>query len=298
MAAMGNVAWAQVGQADHQFQVPEFSGVFHGRELTRKDRRIASGLFPIDKLIQGGILRGRISEIISEPGTGKTSLAAAFAANITTHEAAAWIETSDNFDPGSIAAAGVDLTRLLWVSCRQSLVTSRSAGDKASASSATPSITAGGKTERIRYRDRCCLKAAEWILAAGGFGLVIIDFGTMAFPLPQSTAFRLTRAAERSGAAVLVLARHRMCGTFAALSFTLRRQRTRFSQQHPNGPTLFDGLILEAFVARNKLGGSGQIAHWKAVTEMPDEPAQISKTLYSRSEPGIRTSTPAFLAQE
>src|SRR5689334_514079 len=118
MAAMREFAWtgvipARVARADHRFsQIPEFSGVVRGRELTRKDRRIASGLDPIDKLIQGGIPRGRISEIICEPGAGKTSLGAAFAATITRREAAAWIEASDNFDPRSIAAAGVELTRL------------------------------------------------------------------------------------------------------------------------------------------------------------------------------------------
>jgi hypothetical protein len=286
MAAMGKFAWtgvnpARVARADHQFsQIPEFSGVVRGRELTRKDRRIASGLYPVDELIQGGILRGRISEIISEPGAGKTSLAAAFAAKITRQEAAAWIEASDNFDPGSIAAAGVELTRLLWVSCRESLIAgSSSASGTTGVSSAEAGVPSemfpGGRAAPAKRRDHCCLKAAEWILAAGGFGLVIVDFGATAFQLPPSTALRLARAAERSGAAVLVLAPHRMCGTFAALSFTLRRQCPSFSQQHPGGPRLFDGLTLEAFVARNKMGGSDQTAHWKAVTEMPDESARI-----------------------
>jgi hypothetical protein len=45
-------------------ELPEFSGVFRGRELTRKDRRIASGVTPIDNLIGGGIVRGRVSKIL------------------------------------------------------------------------------------------------------------------------------------------------------------------------------------------------------------------------------------------
>src|ERR1700730_3113435 len=56
----------------------EIAGVFRGRELTRKERRLTCGIAPVDRLIGGGIVRGRISEIIGNPGAGKTSLAAAF----------------------------------------------------------------------------------------------------------------------------------------------------------------------------------------------------------------------------
>jgi len=214
----------------------EFTSIFHGRELTRKNHRIPSGLRHIDDLIEGGIIKGRISEIIAQPGAGKTSLAAAFATNVTRREAVAWIDAADDFDPASIAAAGVELTRLLWVSC---------CGANKAAS----------------------LKAAEWILAAGGFGLVILDFGASSPQLSQSAALRLARAAERSEASVLVLASHRLCGTFAALSLTLRCKRVGFSNIWPGTPTLFDGQLLEACVTRNKLGRSGRTVKWRSVVE-------------------------------
>src|SRR5438128_3599438 len=103
----------------------EFAGVFRGRELTLKNRRIASGIPSIDKLIGGGIIRGRISEILGNTGTGKTSLAMRFAAQVTHHEAAAWIETGDNLDPASMIAAGIEPARMLWVSCRASELSRR-----------------------------------------------------------------------------------------------------------------------------------------------------------------------------
>src|SRR5208283_4542575 len=84
----------------------EFSGVFRGHELTRKDRRLSSGLAPLDALIDGGIPRGRISEITGRAGSGKTSLAASFAA-------------LGAFDPESMSAAGVELHRMLWASTRR-----------------------------------------------------------------------------------------------------------------------------------------------------------------------------------
>ena len=270
MAVAGKVAWADqlfhsspisaiaspVLHADKVKELLELTNLLHGRELTRKDRRIPSGLRPVDDLIGGGIVRGRISEIIAEPGAGKTSLAAAFAANVTRCEAAAWIDTADDFDPASIAAAGVELTRLLWVSSKGGV--------------GMPPPLAGTYSSRAaRSAVVISLKAAEWLLAVGGFGLVILDFGAGSPQLPQSAALRLARAAERSGAGVLVLAPRRMCGTFAALSLTLRHEQSCFSRLWSDAPVLFDGLRLAACVTRNKLGGSGRTAKWQSVTEDP-----------------------------
>lgn len=227
----------------------EFSGVFRGHELTRKDRRLISGLAPLDTLLEGGIPRGRISEIIGAPGSGKTSLAAAFAASSTScGEVAAWLDASGAFDPDSMAAAGVELKRLLWASFKN-----------------TPSSRLPG-TMPSRHSS-AILKAAEMILAAGGFGLVIIDFGDDARPLPQSPALRLARAAERSGAAVIALATYRMCGTFAALSLAAGRAGIRFSRLTPASPATFEGLSIEATVARNKMGAMGRRARLDALVD-------------------------------
>jgi len=240
-------------------QILEFANVFRGREITRKHDRIPCGVAQLDNLIDGGIVRGRINEIIAERGAGKTSLAAAFAANVTRREAAAWIDTSDNFDPASIAAAGVNLTRLLWVSSKgakkaQAGMSAPLAGEPSVRVSRFPVVTAS-------------LKAAEWILGSGGFGLVILDLGDNTSQLSQSAALRLARAAERSGSGVLIIAASRICGTFAVLSLTLRRERACFSHLWLDAPALFDGLLFEACLTRNKLGSSGQVARWAAVSE-------------------------------
>jgi hypothetical protein len=249
----------------------EFAGIFRGRELTRKDRRLPSGLPLVDNLLDGGIVRGRVSEIIGDPSSGKTTLAASFASFSTMRgEVAAWIDSADSFDPESMAAAGVDLTRLLWVSSHR-----RAPRASAPHYDETGICKTGATPVNI-------LKAAEWILAAGGFGLVVIDFTAhiadslarlasspsvsgWTRALPESAALRLARAAERSGAAVLVLAAQRMCGTFAALSLVMNRNRTCFSRSTAGAPVLFDGLVIKAMVTRNKLGGSGGAAIWKAL---------------------------------
>ena len=77
------------------------------------------------------------------------------------------------------------------------------------------------------------VKAAELVLEAGGFGLVVIDFGEAPRALTHASALRIARAAERSGAAMIALAPWRMCGTFAALSLATTRAGASFSRLAP-----------------------------------------------------------------
>jgi len=227
----------------------EFSGVFRGHELTRKDRRLSSGLAPLDALIDGGIPRGRISEITGRAGSGKTSIAASFA-SFATHrgEVAAWLDASGSFDPESMAAAGVDLRRMLWASMKRG-----SARDLRS-------------PQGLGVRS-AIVKAAELVLEAGGFGLVVVDFGEAVRSLTYASSLRIARAAERSGAAVIAIAPWRMCGTFAALSIAASRAETSFSRLAPGSPVMFDGLAVDAMVARNKMGGTGRHVRVRALVD-------------------------------
>jgi hypothetical protein len=266
----------------------DITGVFRGRELTRKDRRLSCRIAPVDRLLGGGIVRGRVSEIIGPSGAGLTSIAAAFAASLTARgEVAAWIDVTGSFDPASIQAAGVDLARMLWVALP---------ADRDRPSPFDP--------ERPRRAPRSAttlaLKAAEWILAAGGFGLIVLDYTAMpnsnrrTIPFSQSAALRLAHHTERSGAAMLVLASQRMCGTFAALSLTLTRHRACFSRADTDSPTLFDGLTVEARVARNKLGGSGATAVWSALADPPLMPSQVTAPPQSSPLSSVTRTAPAL----
>ncbi len=281
-------------------QLPEFSGVFRGRELTRKDRKLGSGIAPLDALIGGGIPRGRISEITGRPGSGRTTLAAAFAAQATCRgETAAWIDAAGALDPESLAEAGVVLARMLWASL--------------AAYPLREADSSGGWSYRRRRggglsRENLALKAAETVLEAGGFGLVVVDFGERPRAIAPAAALRLARAAERGGAAVIAIAPCRMCGTFAALSVAMRRRRAEFGRIRAGSPATFDGIATEATVARNKLGGSGASAELVAAIDpaaddcaedVPDKDRNHSRTvlcsfftassLHSRKDP-LQTS--------
>ncbi len=247
---MAAILQALAGSLENRAQVPEIPEVFRGRELTPKNLRLSSGILSIDAALGGGLVRGRINEIAGSVGHGKTSLAAAFLASATARgEVAAWIDLAGAFDPMSMRAAGVDLTRVLWAGC------------------------AGPRAIKEREREKPFLKAAELILETGGFGLIVCDFGAHSFPLMSSAALRIARRAERIGAVVLMLAARRMCGTFAALTLNLVRSEARFVRPARLAPTLFEGLAIEARVARNKLGGAGFAAAFEAQIDPIVEPA-------------------------
>jgi recA bacterial DNA recombination protein len=272
VAALPKPAWGEPSNPFPTVRLPshiqvkkpqqlEFSGVFRGHELTRKDRRLSSGLAPLDALIDGGIPRGRISEITGRAGSGKTSIAASFAAFATRRgEVVAWLDASGAFDPESMAAAGVELRRMLWVSMR-----SGSARDLRS-----PLLKREGPGVRSAI-----IKAAELVLEAGGFGLVVVDFGEAPRTLAYAPSLRIARAAERSGAAVIAIAPWRMCGTFAALSIAASRAETSFSRLAPGSPVMFDGLAVDAMVARNKMGGTGRHVRVRALVDPIPNPFEM-----------------------
>jgi len=251
----------------------EFSGVFRGHELTRKDRRLSSGLAPLDALIDGGIPRGRISEITGRAGSGKTSIAASFASFATRRgEVAAWLDASSTFDPESMAAAGVELRRMLWASMK-------------TASSSWIVSAAGSRTRH----QSAIVKAAELVLEAGGFGLVVVDFGEAVRSITYASSLRIARAAERSGAAVIAIAPWRMCGTFAALSISASRAEASFSRLSPGSPVMFDGLAVDAMVARNKMGGTGRRVRMRALVDPIPNPFEAHSHL-DRKEFPVRIS--------
>ena len=78
----------------------------------------ATGIPPLDDMLGGGLPIGAISELVGPESSGRTSAALSFLARTTqAAKVCAWIDVSNTFDSASAAATGVDLTRLLWVRC-------------------------------------------------------------------------------------------------------------------------------------------------------------------------------------
>src|SRR5271168_1934087 len=80
---------------------------------------LSSGIAAINALT-GGWPRGCLTEICGPASSGRTTvLLAALAAATRRGEFCVVVDASDALDPQSVASAGVELDRLLWVRCAE-----------------------------------------------------------------------------------------------------------------------------------------------------------------------------------
>ena len=214
------------------------AGLRRARRLPASLRPASSGIAALDALLDGGLPRGRITELYGPRSSGRTGLAlSATTAAIARGEVAAWIDLDDTLCPVSAAASGMDLSRLLWARART---------------------------------QRQALLAVDRVLAAGGFGLAVLDLGS-AGPGPGRTGLRraaglrgtspwvrLCRGVEQAGAMLLLLARTRQAGTFSALSLQAECLRTRWQGQERAAARLLLGVQARITVTRNRRGPEGE----------------------------------------
>lgn len=85
---------------------------------------VPTGIRSVDEMLEGGLPVGAITEMMGAECSGRTGLAFSFLAQITQGaRACVWVDVSNTLHPESAAAAGIDLTRLLWVRCGASALT-------------------------------------------------------------------------------------------------------------------------------------------------------------------------------
>ncbi len=207
-----------------------------GGSLIDRPACLATALPVLDEALGGGLPRGRLTELVGPRSAGRTGLACRIVAGTARQgETVAWIDLEDALEPDALRSAGVPLPRLLWVR-------PRTAGD--------------------------ALHAAEMLLGAGGFGLIVLDLGMHLAPAERGSGYRdrlpgrsvwirLAHAAERTRSTLLVLARTRQAGACAALGLELAAHRARWSGG-PGRRTLLDGVSASLTVARHRGAGSGR----------------------------------------
>jgi len=167
---------------------------------------------------------GQLSEIVGPWSSGGGSLLLALMAKITVSGShAALVDGTDTFDPASAVAAGVDLSRLLWVKCSGRL--------------------------------RAAFSAADLLARCPGFALVALDLGDLSlirrnlFSSPLCVRLRI--AAEQ-GATVLVLrAPYRLAGSAASLAVSVRRLESGWIGRPY--PTRLTGFTSEALILRSRV---------------------------------------------
>ncbi len=86
-------------------------------EVRPAPEMVSSGIPQLDALT-GGFARGCLTEICGTASSGRTSVLLCALARATERgEVCALVDSSDAFDPSSAAAAGMEMSRLLWVRC-------------------------------------------------------------------------------------------------------------------------------------------------------------------------------------
>lgn len=163
--------------------------------------------------------RGRLSEIYGKASSGRTSLlysALAQASGAVERESCAIVDAGDCFDPVSAAAAGVELSRLLWIRC-------------------------GNNTAHA-------MRVADLLLQSSGFGLIAVDFASIedraVNKIPASYWHRFRLAVEQSRTALIVVSPMPNVRQCAALTVEARRGETRWKGT-PGCSQVLESLSLE-----------------------------------------------------
>ncbi|MFL6200447.1 MAG: hypothetical protein ACJ76J_14815 [Thermoanaerobaculia bacterium] len=170
---------------------------------TESEAILRTAVPALDRLLDGGLPRGQLVELVGSRTSGRFStVLAALAAATSIGEAAALVDLGDSLDPAAAEALGADLQRLLWL-----------------------------RPHNLKQT----LAAAEMVLASG-FPLVAVDLG-----LPpvrggrglEAAWLRLARAARAHNAALLVSTPYRVSGTAAGV--VVKAERARASWQGADG---------------------------------------------------------------
>ncbi len=162
--------------------------------------------------LSGGLPRGALSEITGAVSSGRTSIVlSALAAALRREETCALVDASDSFDPVSAAAAGLDLTRLLWIRC-----------------SSAPSSSLQNKSKPHLGRLEQVLKVTDLLVQGSGFGMVVLDLGDIPAEstrrIPLTSWFRFRRAVEPTATVLLILEEEPSARSCASLVVQLERE--------------------------------------------------------------------------
>jgi len=222
---------------------------------------VSSGIPALDTLT-GGLPRGCLTEICGPASSGRTTvLLAALAAATRRGEFCAVVDASDALDPQSVAAAGVQLDRLLWVRCGGN-PPRRQGGTEGNFLEVTPKDrNEPWKTNQAKHRLDQVLRATDLLLESGGFGLIILDLADVppqaARRIPLTTWFRFRRAVENKPTILLSIEQQPIAGSCSSLLLQLSVPNSQFSEEKPSSrpahTQLLTGFEINTELIRSRL---------------------------------------------
>ena len=238
------------------------------RRRSLEEEQLPTACHAFDRLLEGGLRRGAMVELIGQRSSGRFSIVlSALAATTGRGEAAALVDLSDAFDPQVAEDAEVDLERLLWT--------------------------------RPRHLKEV-LASAEIILSSG-IPLLVIDLGMP--PLAggrgqEASWLRLARRAATHRVALLVASPYRVSGTAAQAVIHARPTSSRWLGEGPS-PRLLAGVsaCLELLKSRSQRPGTPrqgdqQQLTWRHTEVLAPEPLPPDAALHSfPRSPAARRST-------
>ncbi len=196
---------------------------------------LSTGIPQLDSLT-GGLARGCLTEICGTASSGRTSVLLFALARATQRgEVCALVDVSDTFDPASAAAAGMAMSRLLWVRCGEKY------RSRKHPSAAFRAGTSGGNFPGWKnpYIQRCesqlaqMLKVTDLLLQSNGFGMIALDLGDVpvqsARRIPLASWFRFRRAVEHTPTALLVLEQQPIAGSCSSMVLQVSGVRSQIS---------------------------------------------------------------------
>ena len=201
-----------------QHSVVRAADMARERCLRLRDEPMATSVAAFDRLLDGGLPRGCLVELVGRGSCGRfAALLAALTAVTDTGQAAALVDQGGQLDPQGAVAVGLDLERLLW----------------------------------LRPRSLPETLAAAELLVSTGFPLVAVDLGLPPVRGRATLAawLRLARGSIAHRAVVLVGSPYHLSGCAAAAVVTIGGGRSSWAGAL-GAPRLLRGLAARLEVVR------------------------------------------------
>jgi recombination protein RecA len=241
---------------------------------------VSSGIPQLDSLT-GGLARGCLTEICGTASSGRTSVLLFALARATERgEICALVDASDAFDPASAAAAGMEMSRLLWVRCGEKFPSRKhpsapltGCGKTGDSYQGMPSGIPQVAENRFGF-SRCdstsrpqgqrwesqlgqMLKVTDLLLQSNGFGMIALDLGDVPVPsarrISLASWFRFRRAVEHTPTALLVLEQQPIAGSCSSVLLRVSAVRSQPSGKRPAHSKLLDQFEITAELLRSRL---------------------------------------------
>jgi recombination protein RecA len=229
-------------------------------EIRSSPEMVSSGILQLDSLT-AGLARGCLTEICGSASSGRTSILLRVLAQATQRgEVCALIDASDAFHPASAAAAGVEMSSLLWVRCvekyqsRKHLSAARSGRPASDSYQGMPSgipqrAEKGFGFSRWKSQLEQVLKVTDLLLQSNGFGMIALDLSDVpvesARRIPLASWFRFRRAVEHTPTALLVMEQQPIAGSCSSL--VLKVSAVRAEPTNPTAHSLPHSKLLDQF---------------------------------------------------